>query len=124
MDKNGKPIKQSNTGANGALALVTENNTSKIIIIVAVVIFFVIAAMFGLRMMVNKSKMALINEAMARNDAIKNTENELSDTDKKAVQMKNLGDKANYAEVNRDSSVSVTNQTMVTQQNQSGAKMQ
>jgi len=102
------------------LALVTENNTSKIIIIVAVVIFFIIIALVGLRMMVNKSKMVLINEAMARNDAIKNAENEVSDSDKKAVQMKNL-DKANYAEVNRESTASVTN---VTQGNVSGAKLQ
>jgi len=125
MDKNGKPTKESNSSnPEGALALVTENKTSKIIIVVAVVIFFILAALIGLRMMVNKSKMALINEAMARNDAIKNADNELSDTDKKAVQMKNLGDKVNYAEVNRDSSVSMTNATLVTQQAASGAKLQ
>jgi flagellar basal body-associated protein FliL len=65
MDKNGKPQKQSGSSeSKGALELVMENKTSKIIIIVAVVIFLVLLALVGLRMMVNKSKMVLINEAM------------------------------------------------------------
>lgn len=110
MDKNGKPQKQSET-ENGVLELVMENKTSKIIIIVAVVIFFVLVALIGLRMMVNKSKMVLINEAMARNESIKNIENNESDNDKKQVQMKNLEDKQNYAEVNRESVVTETNIT-------------
>jgi type II secretory pathway pseudopilin PulG len=123
VDKNGRPTKESSTGAvattstdgsQGTLALVVENNSSKVIVIVAVVIFFVIAALAGLRMMINKSKMALIQEAMARNDAIKNAENEISDSDKKAVQMKDM----NYAEVNREST------TNMTQGNASGAKLQ
>lgn len=46
---------------------------------------------------------------MARNDAIKNADNDVSDSEKKAVQMKNLSDnKVNYAEVNRDSCVTMT----------------
>jgi flagellar basal body-associated protein FliL len=65
MDKNGKPIKESTTkSVNGALDLVTENTTSKIIIIVAVVVFLIVLACVGLRMMMNKSKMDMINEAM------------------------------------------------------------
>lgn len=115
MDKNGKPQKQSGSSeSKGALELVMENKTSKIIIIVAVVIFLVLLALVGLRMMVNKSKMVLINEAMQRNEAIKNVDNTESDNDKKDVQMKNFADKQNYAEVNRES--------VVTEQ-QSAAKM-
>lgn len=116
MDKNGKPIKESTTkSVNGALDLVTENTTSKIIIIVAVVVFLIVLACVGLRMMMNKSKMDMINEAMQRHDDIKNAESELSDVDTK--KKKNLDDKQSYAEVNRESTVNMTTQ------NASGAKL-
>lgn len=72
MDHNNK---QSNT-QNNVYQTLKADEYSKVIVVTAIVTFIVVMACFGLRMLFNKTKLKLVEEALERHQQIKNVGNE------------------------------------------------